>query len=235
MVMLNIESGIKDIIYNTKSVFYLLTDEERKELEQHIFLYHYKKNEVIFNQGDKPATFIMLVNGKVKIFREGIGSHEQIIQMAGSMEILGFSSLFAEKNHISTAVTLEDSLVCSVNYNFIINVAFRNYSFSKQIIKKLSEELSFLHCRTVSLTQKHIRGRLAESLILLIEKFGYQNDRVTLSVYLSREDIANLSNMTPSNAIRTLSAFANEKVIAIDRRKIGVLDFGRLERISKLG
>ena len=48
--------------------------------------------------------------------------------------------------------------------------------------------------------------------------------RQPLRVYLSREDIANLSNMTTSNAIRTLSTFASEKVIAIDGRKIKILD-----------
>ena len=59
---------------------------------------------------------------------------------------------------------------------------------------------------------------------------------VLFGVYkISREDIANLSNMTTSNAIRTLSTFASEKVIAIDGRKIKILDIGRLERISKLG
>jgi CRP-like cAMP-binding protein len=52
---------------------------------------------------------------------------------------------------------------------------------------------------------------------------------------MSREDIANLSNMTTSNAIRTLSTFANEKLITIDGRKIKILDLQRLDRISKLG
>lgn len=41
--------------------------------------------------------------------------------------------------------------------------------------------------------------------------------------------------MTTSNAIRTLSIFANEKVIALEGRKIKVLDLGKLERISELG
>ena len=87
----------------------------------------------------------------------------------------------------------------------------------------------------MSLTQKHIRGRLAESLILLAEKYGFEHDNTTLKVYMSREDIANLSNMTTSNAIRTLSTFANEKLITIDGRKIKILDLARLDRISKLG
>jgi CRP-like cAMP-binding protein len=69
----------------------------------------------------------------------------------------------------------------------------------------------------------------------LKDKYGFEHDGTTLKVYLSREDIANLSNMTTSNAIRTLSTFANEQMIAIDGRKIKILNSHRLERVSKLG
>ena len=56
-----------------------------------------------------------------------------------------------------------------------------------------------------------------------------------MSIYLSREDMANLSNMTTSNAIRTLSMFAQEKLIAIDGRKIKIIDQQGLENISRCG
>jgi len=102
-------------------------------------------------------------------------------------------------------------------------------------MKLLASELGFSNSRTVTLTQKHIRGRLAESLLFLKDTYGYEEDNCTLKVYLSREDIANLSNMTTSNAIRTLSTFSNERVIAIDGRRIKILDLPKLERISDLG
>ena len=52
---------------------------------------------------------------------------------------------------------------------------------------------------------------------------------------MSREDLANLSNMTTSNAIRTLSAFAGEKLVAIDGRKIKFMNLQGLEKISRIG
>ena len=54
-------------------------------------------------------------------------------------------------------------------------------------------------------------------------------------MYMSREDLANMSNMTTSNAIRTLSQFAGEGLLAIDGRKIKLLDEEELTRISRLG
>ena len=65
--------------------------------------------------------------------------------------------------------------------------------------------------------------------------YGLEEDGATLSIYLSREDLANMSNMTTSNAIRTLSAFAQEKIIAIDGKKIKIIDGESLEKISKIG
>jgi len=233
--MLNSEYGIKDIVDNPKSLFYVLTPEEKKELQQHITLSHYRKNEFIYKEGDKPAGFVVLVDGKVKIFMDGVGGREQIIRMAKPLGVIGYRALLGSEPHISSAVTIEESLVCNISYDFIFNHALKNSDFSTKIVSKLSRELGFAYQRTISLTQKHIRGRLAESLLLLKERYGVENDGVSLKVFLSREDIANLSNMTASNAIRTLSTFANERIIAIDGRKIKILDAYRLDRVSNLG
>ena len=52
---------------------------------------------------------------------------------------------------------------------------------------------------------------------------------------MAREDIANLSNMTTSNAIRTLSTFVAENLISLDGRKIKIIDEEQLRKISKIG
>ena len=103
------------------------------------------------------------------------------------------------------------------------------------IIKSFASELGFTRFRTVSLTQKHIRGRLAESLILLRDIYGFEEDNKTLNINLSREDLASFSNMTTSNAIRTLTTFTKENLIDVEGRVIRILDQESLERISRLG
>ena len=102
-------------------------------------------------------------------------------------------------------------------------------------MQQLCEELGRSDQRTVNLTQKHIRGRLAETLLVLKDRYGLEADGYTLSIYLSREDLANLSNMTTSNAIRTLSLFAADGIIAVDGRKIKIINEEQLMQISKLG
>jgi CRP-like cAMP-binding protein len=110
-----------------------------------------------------------------------------------------------------------------------------NPNLAMFFIRQLSTDLGIADERTVNLTQKHIRGRLAESLLFLQECYGMEEDGATLSIYLSREDLANLSNMTTSNAIRTLSTFVAEHIIALDGRKVKIIDEERLRKISLLG
>ena len=116
-----------------------------------------------------------------------------------------------------------------------MNLIKESYELAMFFIRQLSIDLGIADERTVNLTQKHIRGRLAESLLFLKDTYGVEEDKSTLSIYLSREDLANLSNMTTSNAIRTLSNFANEKLITIDGRKIKIIEEDRLRKISKIG
>lgn len=224
-----------NIIDNKMSVFSVLNAEEKELLKKNSTCTHFKKNDIIYKEGDKPNGLICLSRGKVKIFKEGVGGREQIVRMAKPVGFIGYRALFAEQNYIASAEAIEDSVICTIEKESLFKILKSNYEFSLNIIRSLASELGFSNNRTITLTQKHIRGRLAESLIFLKDTYGLEEDGSTIRVYLSREDIANLSNMTTSNAIRTLSTFASEHIINLDGRKIRVLDLKALERVSEIG
>ena len=222
-------------INNANSIFFGLTQKEKEILSEKHTCLHFSKGETIYREGEKPNGLICLSAGKVKIYKEGIGGREQIVRMARPVGFIGYRALFAEENYMATALAIEDSTICIINRESLFEVLKTNSFLSLSIIKSFATELGFSNSRTVTLTQKHIRGRLAESLIFLKDTYGLEQDNKTIKVYLSREDIANLSNMTTSNAIRTLSNFASENVISIDGRKIKIIDPGQLEKISEHG
>lgn len=217
------------------SIFAELTPEQLEMVRKNHSCAYFKRNDVIFREGEEPIGLLVLCDGKVKVFREGVGRREQIVRMVKPFSLMGFRALFADENHIATGVALEDATICVVEKNLLMDLIRMNSDFSIALIRSLASELGFSNKRTVALTQKHIRGRLAESLLFLKDTYGLEDDESTIKIYLSREDIANLSNMTTSNAIRTLSTFANEGVIDINGRKIKLLDIKQLERISTLG
>lgn len=212
-----------------------LNDEQREILASHFTLQTYKKNEVIHCEGETPTHLMCLLKGKVKVYKDGVGGRSQIIRVIKPVEYFGYRAYFSGADYITAAAAFEPSLICLIPMTTISQLLMQNNALAMFFIKQLSIDLGVADERTVSLTQKHIRGRLAESLIFLKESYGVEEDGSTLSIYLSREDLANLSNMTTSNAIRTLSNFASEKLITIDGRKIKIIDEEKLKKISKIG
>lgn len=213
----------------------VLTESEKTYLEQNHSIIRLKKNQIIYKEGEKPTGLLCLGGGKVKIYKEGLGGRDQIVRMANPPGFIGYRALFAEEIHIATAVVIENCVLFLIKKEVIFNLMQSNNRLCMNIIKSFASELGFARFRTVTLTQKHIRGRLAESLILLKEIYGYEEDGVTLNVSISREDLANFSNMTTSNAIRTLSIFVSENVIEVEGRVIKILEEDKLQRISLLG
>ncbi|MDH6359142.1 Crp/Fnr family transcriptional regulator [Parabacteroides sp. PF5-9] len=224
-----------DFSTSLSEVWRLLTDKEREILRQHSTIQHFKRNELIYYEDDEPKDMMCLLKGKVKIFKEGVGGRSQIIRMIKPIQYFGYRANFAQEDYLTNASAFEASTVCLIPMTIVRELIYGNPHLAMFFIKQLSIDLGVADERTVNLTQKHIRGRLAESLLFLKDSYGLEEDGATLSIYLAREDLANLSNMTTSNAIRTLSTFVTERMIAMDGRKIKIIDEERLRKISKMG
>ena len=227
--------GIEDIIEALQEFWELLTEEQRALLRENYTLRNHRKNDVIYVVGERPTHIYCLLRGKVKISKNGFGGRSQIVRIVNSVGYIGYRAYWANEHYSTQATAFEPSTVCSFPIEMITQMVKENGRLAFFFLSHLSVDLGVSDSRTVNLTQKHIRGRLAESLIFLHETYGVEQDGYTLSIYLSREDLANLSNMTTSNAIRTLTSFASERLIAIDGRKIKLIDEHQLRKIAHIG
>lgn len=212
-----------------------LTDEQKLQIKEAITLQEYKKNEVIYHEGDCPDQLFCLISGKVKVYKDGVGHRSQTMRLYKPVEYFGYRAYLSGEDFLTTAAAFETSLVAKIPLELIVSFIKSNNELAWFFIQTLAKLLGVSDERTVNLTQKHIRGRLAESLLFLRDSYGLEEDGCTLSIYLSREDLANLSNMTTSNAIRTLSGFASEHLVAIDGKKIKLINVEELEKISRMG
>ena len=224
-----------EIAESIPDIWDALTNTQREMLARNFTVQKYKKNEKIYCEGETPVDMLCLLSGKVKIYKDGVGGRTQIIRVIKDKEYFGYRAFFAGEDYVTAAAAFEPCTICHIPMPVIVKLIQANSDLAMFFIRQLSVDLGISDERTVSLTQKHIRGRLAESLLFLKETYGVEADQCTLSIYLSREDLANLSNMTTSNAIRTLSNFANEKMVIIDGRKIKIIDEERLKKISRIG
>ena len=169
------------------------------------------------------------------MYKDGIGGRSQILRLIRPVQYFGYRAYFADETYVSSAAAIEPSSLGMLPMSLVSDMINNNIKLAWFFIHELSRNLGGSDTKIINLTQKHIRGRLAEALMLLRENYGYEDDNSTLNIYLAREDLANLSNMTTSNAIRTLSSFVAEKLIIVDGRRIKILNEPTLRKISKFG
>jgi CRP-like cAMP-binding protein len=224
-----------DISSSLSEVWRVLTEQEREILRTNSKIQNFRRNEMIYCEGDEPKDMMCLLKGKVKISKQGVGGRSQIIRMIRPIQYFAYRAYFAKEKYLTDASAFEMSTVCIIPMTIVESLIRSNTNMAIFFIRQLSIDLGVADERTVNLTQKHIRGRLAESLLFLRDSYGLEEDGATISIYLSREDLANLSNMTTSNAIRTLSTFVSEHIIVLDGRKIKIIDEERLRKVSRLG
>ncbi len=212
-----------------------LTKEQRSISAKVLQVLTFHRNDVIYKTGDEPLFLLYLLDGRVTLYREGIGQRSQVVRMVAPGETFGYQASFNNENLLATAIASENSYVAALPLQLIFHFIWENGAFAMCFIRELSELLGISLKRTMSMTQKHIRGRLAEALLAVYNKYGVESDGQTITIYLSRGDLAQISNMTTSNAIRTLSAFVQENLVAFEGRRIRLLNIDRLRQISDKG
>ena len=218
-----------------KNVWDILTADERKLFASVLRVERYKKNEVIYNEGDSPDRLLCLLSGKVKIYRDGVGGRFLINRVLRPVQYFGYRASMAEEPYVTAAAAFEESVIISVPMQTVYQVLKDNNDLCQFFIRELAVDLGLSDKRIVSITQKHVRGRLAEALLSLLDVYGLDSDGKTLDLHISREDLANMSNMTTSNAIRTLSNFVDEGVLEVHGRIITFLNMQLLRKISENG
>ena len=217
-------------------IWQLLSNEEKRLVMDNFVIHNYKKNQIIYAEKDEPEFLWCLLEGKVKKYKDGVGNRVQILRLIKPVEYFGYRAYFAREPYVSSAATLEPSRIGSLPMTLVEQLMKNNNNLAMFFIHELSRNLGSSDTKSVNLTQKHIRARLAEALMVLRDNYGYESDdNLTLKIYMAREDLANLSNMTTANAIRTLTLFVNEKLIVVDGRKIKILNEPELRKISKFG
>ena len=216
-------------------IWNILDSDEKRRIVDAFEIQNFKKNQIIYAEKETPEYLWCLLKGKVKLYKDGVGGRAQILRLIRPVQYFGYRAFFANEPYVSTAAAIEPSSLGMLPMSLVSDMISKNIKLAWFFIHELSRNLGGSDTKIINLTQKHIRGRLAEALILLRDNYGYEDDNSTLNIYMAREDLANLSNMTTSNAIRTLSSFVTEKLITVDGRCIKILNEQQLRKISKFG
>lgn len=224
-----------DIRRGLQELWGLLSESERKIICDKATVQSYRKGEALYKVGEESSYLICVLSGRIKLEKLGVGGRMQITRMFRAGDNFGYRSYFANQDHQTEAVAMANSQVALVPMALIEKICMQNPELGMYFVRNLAADLGHSDERTINLTQKHIRGRLAESIVMLIDKYGLESDGMTINATLPREDLAALSNMTTSNAIRTLGSMVTDGIIELDGRRIRVLSFEKLKHVNANG
>lgn len=197
---------------------------------------HFKKGQYIFYEGNRALGLYCLNSGKVKIFKTGVDGKEQIILFAQPGDFIGYRALIAEELYSVSAMALEDSVACFLPEKTFQQLIESNPDISRQLMKALCHELNLASDRLTSMAQKHVRERLAETLLLLEETFREgTSPGEAINIALPREDIANLVGTATETVIRLLSEFKDDQIIELRGKHIRIINRQKLEKTAHLG
>ncbi len=208
------------------SLFADCNSEQTTDLNSNKSCSYYKKNQGLFLEGSIPRGIYCINKGKVKVFTLGDEGKEQIIQIAGEGEVLGFRSIFSGEPYKVSATTLEDANICFIHRENFLNMIDTNSALRNALLKELSKELGEQAEFITNMAQKSVRERLA--FVLLILKDVYKDDPINLS----REDLANFVGTATETLIRLLKEFKEDGYIDIATRKLTLLNTQSLIKLA---
>lgn len=214
------------------SIFGGLSLEEIGDLALHKGCNFHKFGQVLFYEGDSPSGLYCMNTGKVKLSGMSDDGKEQIVRLVKSGDVIGHRALISGEPYALSATVLEDATICFIPKSTFYKLFKDNPSISAHVMQLLCHELHSAEQKQLSLSRKPIRERLAETLMMIKEFYGCEDDGATLRGNIKREDLANIAGTAAETVIRLLSEFKKEQIIELSGKKIKILDPQKLLRIA---
>ena len=199
------------------SLFFNIEDSLLKKISSFSFIKKYKKNEIIFYEGEKENYFYGIIYGNVLMY--DVDLKGEIIPKAnlGCGDIFGLISQIQNRPFCLNAKSESECEIVKINYNNFKEL-ISTPPFSDRIIKMLSnqivQEIEFNKLQKYDATK-----RVIYTLLNFPHKF------VKKKKYMLAKEL----NMSPETLSRILSKLKNEGIICYCEKAIKVLNKNKLK------
>lgn len=209
-----------------------LNKEELLKMAECKTSYTIKKGDSIFEEGDTLKGIFCIKDGVCKLSKLSSNGKDQIVKLVKSGELLGQRSMISDETANLSAVALEDMEVCFIPKAEILGFFNHNNEFSMNVMKTICGDLKEADDHMVSMAQKNVKERLAETLVYLQDTFG-KNEDGSLRIQLSRDELAGIIGTATESCIRLLSDFNKLGFIELVGKKIIIKDILKLKKMSE--
>jgi CRP/FNR family cyclic AMP-dependent transcriptional regulator len=173
----------------------------------------YRKEEVIFFQGDPGDAVFYIQKGKAKLTVVSEQGREAVIAMLGADEFFGEGCLAGQAQRIATVTAMTDSVIVRLEKSAIIQVIHREPAFSELFIAHLLGRSIRVEADLVDQLFNSSEKRLAR-LLLLLANFGKEVTPEPIIAKISQETLAEMIGTTRSRVSFFMNKFRKLGFIA---------------------
>lgn len=193
---------------------------------------YFKKGETLCKQSTFANYLLLVTEGYIKLYLEHFVDHHFIFKIVKPFEIIGLSAIFDASNYSFTASSLTNSKAYIIEKKLFKNLILHNNLFAQKVLFSYSENYNFILQRLNSIANKQALGCLSDTLLYLSEVIF---ESPTIESFISRKDLAELTGISTENTVRLLSDLKSNKIVALNRNEIEILDKPKLIRLSQHG
>ncbi len=188
-------------------------------------IFAFKKNAIIFEQGDAADSVVYIRSGKVKVTVVSAQGNEAVVAILGADEFLGEGCLIGQPKRLATASAMPDCSVMQVSKAEIQRVLKDEPAFSQMFVAHILTRTARVEEDLVDQLFNSTEKRLARVLLLLLANFGKAGRPEPILAKINQETLAAMVGTTRSRVSHFMNKF----------RKLGFIDYnGHLEVHSSL-
>lgn len=191
----------------------------------------YKKGEVIFKEGEEVNGMLFVESGIAKIHKQWGADKELIVRLAKKGDILGHRGLGADDIYPVSATALEPVAICYIDLAFFTATLKVNSGFLYKLMLFLATELKVSEGKMRDLAHMTAKGRLAQALLNLEDKFGV-NGSGCIAFPLSRQDLAAYAGTTYETVFRMLQEMTESGMVRTEGKELRILLRDELIRLT---
>lgn len=190
------------------------------------------RGEHLFRVGDALRAVYVARDGAFKTVVVSEDGEEQVIGFHLPGELVGLDAL-GSGAHRCDAVALEGSNVCEVPFDDLAAVAAQVPGLQQQLLRVIGGGVQRDQDHFAVLLRRQAGERTAMFLHGLAARYGrIGQSAARFRLPMSREDIAHYLGLALETVSRAFGRLQDDGVIAVQGRKIEILDASRLERLA---
>jgi len=178
----------------------------------------FKKNEILYEQGEISSRFYFVIKGLVQISIFRVDGSEVVLELMGPDTICGEGSAFDGLPRFSSAVAIEDTEAIEFDTSKMTEIFRQHPEFATSLLRAPSLKQRVVAIRLKHLASREPQERIMELLTRLEDMFAIDHPKGRLLVtHVTHEQIAAMTGTSRVTVTRTLQRLR-------DQGRIGILD-----------